>query len=96
VFRLLRTFEELGFPVAEDEPQQRRVKTYRLEESYVLKLPNIAIPDPRLSADEIIFILAVLKACKRHNLLSETPMLNSIKGKLTAMLSVGKKGKTHD
>jgi predicted DNA-binding transcriptional regulator YafY len=91
VFRLLRTFEELGFPVAEDEPQQRRVKTYRLEESYVLKLPNIAIPDPRLSADEIIFILAVLKACKRHNLLSETPMLNSIKGKLTAMLSVGKK-----
>jgi predicted DNA-binding transcriptional regulator YafY len=92
VFRLLRTLEELGFPIVEDEPQRRRVKTYRLADFYVLKLPNITIPDPRLTAEEIIFILAVLDTCRLRNLLSKTKPFNSIKGKLAAMMPDGKKG----
>jgi predicted DNA-binding transcriptional regulator YafY len=91
VFRLLRTLEELGFPLAEDKPQRGSEKTYRLAESYVLKLPNIALPDPRLNAKEIIFLLALLDTCKSRNLLSENPLFNSIKGKLDAMMPAGER-----
>jgi predicted DNA-binding transcriptional regulator YafY len=87
VFRLLRTLDELGFPLTDDKPQCKGEKTYRITSSYVMKLPNIAIPDPRLSKEELIFILAVLKTCKKHNLLKETPILKSVKGKLSAMAS---------
>jgi predicted DNA-binding transcriptional regulator YafY len=90
VFRLLRTLDELGFPLTDDKPQCKGEKTYRLASSYVMKLPNITIPDPRLSKEELIFILALLKTCKKHSLLKETPMLKSVKGKLSAMVTNGK------
>ena len=91
VFRLLRTLDELGFPLTDDKPQCKGEKTYRFASSYVIKLPNIAIPDPRLSKEELIFILAVLKTCKKHSLLKETPVFKSVKGKLSAIVSNGKR-----
>ena len=96
VFRLLNALEELGFPITDSQPNPKAEKTYRLPASYVLKLPNIAIPDPRLTNEEIINILAVLDACKQFNLLRETPALNSAREKLAAMMPAKKKGQGHD
>ena len=96
VFRLLNTFERLGFPLTDDKPYLKGEKTYRLANTYVLKLPNIAIPDPRLTNEEIIYILTVLDEHRQFNPLSETPTLNSTKEKLAAMIQGKRKGKAHD
>jgi predicted DNA-binding transcriptional regulator YafY len=63
VFRLLHAFEELGFPLVDDKPQQKEEKTYRLLDSYVLKLPNISIPNPCFTGEEIELVLSVLDLC---------------------------------
>jgi len=91
VFRLLNALEELGFPIADSQPNPKAEKTYRLPNSYVMQLPNIAIPDPRLTDREIITVMAVLDTCKQYSLLSETPILNSAREKLAAMIQAGRK-----
>ena len=89
VFRLLNALEELGFPVTDNQGCPKSKKTYRLHEAYVLKLPNISIPDPFLTAEEIIYILAMLKTCKQYELLNNTSPFNSIINKLEAVMPVG-------
>ena len=86
VFRLLNTLEELGFPIIDERPQAKDRKTYRLADSYVLKFPNISIPNPFLTSKEIIYIMALLDVCKQKNLLDDKLLLNSIIGKLEAMI----------
>ena len=92
IFRLLNALEELGFPIADSQPNSKAEKTYRLPRSYVLKLPNIAIPNPCLTSEEIMYILAILDKHKRFKSLSETPTYNSARKKLAAMIQAGKKG----
>jgi len=90
-FRLLNAFEELGFPIIEEKLKSKNEKIYRLSDTYILKLPNISIPKPFLTAEEIIYIIALLDTCKQRSLLNETIMANSITKKLKAMISVGEK-----
>jgi len=59
-FRLLAALEELGFPLTDEQPNPTTEKTYRLIGSYVLKLPNMRIPNPGLSAPETELLLSVL------------------------------------
>ena len=89
VFRLLNALEELGFPLTESQQHPKSEKTYRLSESYILKLPNIAIPNPFLTADEIIYIQAVMKTCKQYKLLNNTSLFNSVINKLEAVMPTG-------
>ena len=86
VFRLLNAIGELDFPLDDNLPQSKSGKTYRLLETYVIKLPNIAVPNPYLTAREIRFLLAMLDVCERRNLADEMSMLKSARGKLTAMI----------
>lgn len=53
VYRLLEVIQELGFPVY-DEQDLGREKSWKLDAGYVLKLPNINLPDVRLQLSEII------------------------------------------
>jgi len=85
VFRLLHAFEELGFPLVDDKPQQKEEKTYRLLDSYVLKLPNISIPNPCFTGEEIEFVLSVLDLCKRIGEMGGASMLNAIREKIKAI-----------
>ena len=86
VFRLIQTLEEMGFPLVDEQSQPKAEKTYRLVDSYVLKLPNITIANPNLTVEEMIYILAVLKVCKQSKLLAETHIHNSAMEKMVAML----------
>ena len=54
VYRYIRDIEELGFPITDEkEPLGRRVY-YRLDQSYVKKLPNLHIPSTDLTLPEAI------------------------------------------
>jgi predicted DNA-binding transcriptional regulator YafY len=83
VFRLIEAMEELGFPLIDEQPQPRVEKTYRLMDSYVLKLPNLAIPNPGFSPEELDAVLSVLDFCNR--LIKLGPALKSIGEKITAI-----------
>ena len=90
-FRLIQALEELGFPITDSQPNHKTEKLYSLAESYVLKLPNITIPNPSLTAEEIINVLAILDTNKKYNLLINFPIINSAREKLLAMLPIPKK-----
>jgi predicted DNA-binding transcriptional regulator YafY len=84
VFRLIAAMGELGFPFIDDEqPRPRVEKTYRLMDSYVLKLPNLAIPNPNFSPEELDAILSMLDFC--DGLIKLGPVLKSIREKITAI-----------
>ncbi len=65
VYRLLKVIEELGFPLYDDNQNAGREKAWKLDADYVLKLPNLNLPDVRpdgrLNLSEIIS-LYLLKA----------------------------------
>ena len=54
VFRLKNALEELGFPLAEDDFLFDGRKRWRLQKDYVLKLPNIKMPNLNLTLQEIL------------------------------------------
>jgi predicted DNA-binding transcriptional regulator YafY len=85
VLRLLAALEEIGFPLIDEQSRPGIEKTYRLMDSYVLKLPNLAIPNPGLSPEELDAIMSVLDFCNR--LTQIKPILRSIGEKLTASIA---------
>jgi predicted DNA-binding transcriptional regulator YafY len=59
VERLLDLLEELGFPIIDEESEDGRKKRWKLLSDYVLKLPNIRIPEVRLDLTEIISLYLI-------------------------------------
>lgn len=60
VYRLLDTMQNMGFPIWDEKIPFHKKKQWKLEESFLLKLPNIKLPDFHLTFLEII-LLHVLK-----------------------------------
>jgi len=54
VYRLINVVEELGFPLYDDKIPLEKERRWKLEESYLKKLPNMKIPDVNLTLLEII------------------------------------------
>ncbi len=54
VYRLLDIIQELGFPIYDENDQPGREKSWKLDADYVLKLPNITLPDIRFNLPEIM------------------------------------------
>jgi len=54
VYRVIGVVEDLGFPIYDEKIDFEREKRWKLEESYLKKLPNIKIPDVNLTLPEII------------------------------------------
>jgi predicted DNA-binding transcriptional regulator YafY len=93
-FRLLDALEELGFPLTDG--QLGNEKTYRLIDSYVYKLPNMSIPNPCFTGEEIELVLSILDLCKQLNKISETPRLNAIREKIKAFKAKDGKKNAYD
>jgi predicted DNA-binding transcriptional regulator YafY len=67
VYRLIRTIEDLNFPVREERhPDDERVKLWKLEESFVAKLPNISLPNLNLSPSELISLYLLKSAVQTY------------------------------
>jgi len=54
VYRMINLIEELGFPLYDDKIPLEKEKRWKLEESYLKKLPNMKVPDVNLTLPEII------------------------------------------
>jgi len=54
VYRMIELLEELGFPVYNEQCDTGSAKRWKFEESYNKKLPNLSIPDIRLTLSEMV------------------------------------------
>jgi len=54
VYRLIEVIEDLGFPIYDEKIPFEKEKRWKLEESYLKKLPNMKVPDINLTLLEII------------------------------------------
>jgi len=89
-FRLLNALSDLGFPLIDEQPKARNEKTYRLMDSYVIKLPNVSIPNPGFTPQELELLLSVLDLFDTVQQPGQISIVNSIRSKITAMPSKGK------
>jgi predicted DNA-binding transcriptional regulator YafY len=87
-FRLLDALAELGFPLVDDQKRQRGEKTYRLMDSYVHKLPNISIPNPWFTHEEIEMLISLIDSQKPER----KPSLNLIRQKCVSLLPIISRG----
>lgn len=58
--RVLEAIQNMGIPVYDHKPDGEREKTWHIENEYLRKLPNMAIPDPNFTLPEL-FVLAFIK-----------------------------------
>jgi predicted DNA-binding transcriptional regulator YafY len=84
-FRLLTALEELGIPLIDEQPKPRIEKTYRILDSYIIKLPNIAILNPGFTREEKDFLLDMLDSRHPGEQPEKAFLLNSIRQKLAAL-----------
>ena len=54
VYREIEVIEELGFPIYDDKIPYEKRKRWKLDEDYLKKLPNMAVPNINLTLPEII------------------------------------------
>lgn len=54
VYRMFKIIEELGFPLWDDESPPGREKQWKLNDTYLKKLPNMKIPDINLTLAELL------------------------------------------
>ena len=54
VYRLIDVMEELHLPLYDDTVPMEKEKRWRVLEDYVIKLPNITLPDVKLSLSEMV------------------------------------------
>jgi predicted DNA-binding transcriptional regulator YafY len=54
VYRLLDTMQEAGFPIWDEKILNEKEKRWHIENDYLCKLPNVSLPDLKLTYPEII------------------------------------------
>jgi predicted DNA-binding transcriptional regulator YafY len=60
VDRIINAIGNMGIPVYDDRPDGEREKVWFIEEGYLRKLPNMAVPDPDFTLPEL-FVLSFIK-----------------------------------
>lgn len=86
VFRLLSTLSDLGFPLTDERDSFGGETRHFLLESFVKKLPNLAMPQVTLTPRESLFLYFLLA---RDSIFADTEVerdLASLKSKLAALL----------
>jgi predicted DNA-binding transcriptional regulator YafY len=85
-FRLLEALEELGLPLVDEQSKSGNQKVYRLMDSYVHKLPNMAIPNPGLTPEEVEMLITIMNLVDQIRKLGNEAALFSIRNKIAALL----------
>lgn len=81
-YRMVNLLEELGFPLYTDESSLARRKRFKLEVSFLKKLPNMNIPDVSLTLSEIIALYLMKSEGKVYNGTDIEKALNSAFAKI--------------
>ena len=61
VYRLFDVLESLNFPLVEQEQPGEREKRWSLEEGYLHRMPNLRIPDVKLTPRELLVLTFLLR-----------------------------------
>ncbi|TVR56919.1 MAG: WYL domain-containing transcriptional regulator [Spirochaetaceae bacterium] len=86
VYRLFETLDELGFPRFDEEVPGEKEKRWRLQEDYLHKLPNLRIPDMRLTGRELMVLHLLLASDRVFAGTAVEPLLCSIREKLASIM----------
>ena len=86
VYRLFETLDTLNFPIYDDDIPGEREKRWHLEEHFVQDLPNLHLPDIRLTTRERFLLFFMLS---QDRTFTGTPIetdLATLREKLTALI----------
>lgn len=89
VERLIGLIEELGFPVYDEPEALSGRKRWRMVDTYVIKLPNIKIPDIRLTLPELLSLHLIKGEAKLFHGTKIGKLVDSAFGKLAFFMPEG-------
>jgi len=89
VYRLINVIEELGIPIYDDQTPLERKKHWKIEESYLKKLPNLKVPDLELSLSEVIALCFLRGQASLYRGTDLEKKMNSAFGKIEAFAPAG-------
>lgn len=86
VYRMFDVLEALHFPLLEDDRPGEKEKRWSLQEDFLHRMPNLRIPDMKLTARELLVLLFLLR---QDHVLANTTLANlvhSIRNKISAIM----------
>lgn len=86
VYRLFETLGELQFPIYDDEVHGEKEKRWHLEENYLHNLPNLRLPDVRLSFREQLVLFFLLSQDRVFTNTAVGKLLSSVRQKLSMLM----------
>lgn len=86
VYRLFDVLESLNFPLVEQERPGEKEKRWSLEEGYLHRMPNLRIPDMRLTSRELLVLYFLLSQDRIFANTAVGNHLSSIRQKLAAIM----------
>ncbi len=86
VYRLFETLGELQFPIYDEDRPGEKEKRWRLQEDYLHTLPNLRVPDMKLSPRELLVLYFLLSQDRVFENTSVAGVLSSIREKLAALM----------
>lgn len=67
VYRIIETLQSMHFPVYDDKTPDERNKQWRLQSEYVKKMPNISVPEIKLSFSEMLALYLLKGEASLHS-----------------------------
>lgn len=89
VYRLIDVMEELHFPLYDDTVATEKEKRWRVLEDYVIKLPNITLPDVRLNLSEVLALYLLKGEAKLYRGTEIEKIVESAFGKISLFVPNG-------
>ena len=89
VERLLGLLQELNFPVYDEQDSLSGKKHWKLVDTYVMKLPNITLPDIRLTLPELISLYLIKGEAKLFHGTEIEKLADSAFGKISFFMPEG-------
>jgi len=84
--RLIKTMENLGFPLYDEKPFMEKEKRWRFNETYLNRLPNINIPDLKIELPEIIALYLIKGEARLYRRTEIEKKVNTVFAKLGAFV----------
>ena len=84
--RIIRTMENLGFPLYDEKLFMEKEKRWKFDETYLKRLPNINVPDLKLELPEIIALYLIKGEARLYRRTEIEKKVNTVFAKLGAFV----------
>ena len=84
--RIIKTMENLGFPLYDEKLFMEKEKRWKFDETYLKRLPNINIPDLKLELPEIIALYFIKGEARLYRKTEIEKKVNTVFAKLGAFV----------